>query len=176
MAFHSGARRPRRNQVVDMKGHRMTRDSQDVIVKTLARLLVSFIVVYALYVVMHGHHSPGGGFQGGVILAAGFVLLGISHGFEKTRKRMSEKLAGVISSIGVLVYGGIGVLCLILGGNYLDYGRLSKLLLVTEAEARSLGILGIEIGVALAVMAVMCVVFFAIYTAGESSGDDRSVK
>jgi len=154
----------------------MTRDSHDVIVKTLARLLMPFMMVFALYVVMHGHHSPGGGFQGGMILAAGFVLLAISHGLEQTRKRMSEKMAGIISSIGVFIYGGIGVLCLILGGNYLDYGKLSKLLHVTPAEARSLGILGVEIGVALAVMAVMCTVFFAIFTAGESSQDDRSVK
>ena len=154
----------------------MIRESDDVIVKAVARLLVPFIVVYALYVVMHGHYSPGGGFQGGVILAAGFVLLGISHGLEKTRRRMSEKVAGVISSIGVLIYGGIGVLCLILGGNYLDYSKLSKILHVTQAEARSLGILGVEIGVALAVMAVMCVVFFAIFTVGESTEDDGSIK
>jgi multicomponent Na+:H+ antiporter subunit B len=154
----------------------MTRDSQDIIVKTLARLLVPFVVAFALYVVMHGHHSPGGGFQGGVILAASFVLLGISHGFEQTRKRMSEKLAEVISSIGVFIYGGIGVLCLILGGNYLDYGKLSKILQVSPAEARSLGILGVEIGVALAVMAVMCVIFFAIYTSEEPWEDDRSVE
>jgi multicomponent Na+:H+ antiporter subunit B len=154
----------------------MTRDSGDVIVKTLARLLVPFIVVYALYVVMHGHYSPGGGFQGGVILAASFVLLGISHGLQQTWKRMSEKRAGVVSCIGVFIYGGIGALCLILGGNYLDYGKLSKILRVTPAEARSLGILGVEIGVALAVMAVMCVVFFAIFTAGESPEDDRSVE
>ena len=154
----------------------MIRESDDIIVKTLARLLVPFIVAYALYVVMHGHHSPGGGFQGGVILAASFVLLSISHGLEKTRRWMSEKVAGVISSIGVLIYGGIGALCLILGGNYLHYGKLSKLLLVPPAEARSLGILGVEIGVALAVMAVMCTVFFAIFTVGESTEDDRSVK
>jgi len=154
----------------------MIRESDDVIVKTLARLLVPFIVVYALYVVMHGHYSPGGGFQGGVILAASFVLLCITHGLGKTRKRMSEKLAEVIGSIGVFIYGGIGALCLILGGNYLDYSKLSKILHVTPAEARSLGILGVEIGVALAVMAVMCVVFFAIYTVGESPEDDRSVK
>ena len=154
----------------------MIRESDDVIVKAVARLLVPFIVVYALYVVMHGHYSPGGGFQGGVILAAAFVLLGVSHGLEKTRRRMSEKVAGVISSIGVLIYGGIGVLCLILGGNYLDYSKLSKILHVTQAEARSLGILGVEIGVALAVMAVMCVVFFAIFTVGESPEDDGSIK
>ena len=133
----------------------MTKDSHDIIVKTLARVLIPFIVSYALYVVMHGHHSPGGGFQGGVILAASFVLLGITHGFNQMRRRMSEKMAGIISVTGVFVYGGIGVLCIILGGNYLDYGQLSKLLLVSRAEARSLGILGVEIGVALAVMAVM---------------------
>jgi multicomponent Na+:H+ antiporter subunit B len=154
----------------------MIRDSQDVIVKTLARLLMPFIIVYALYVVMHGHHSPGGGFQGGVILAAGFVLLVVSHGLEQTRKRMSEKAARVISSIGVFIYAGIGILCLILGGNYLDYGKLSKLLQVLPAEARSLGILGVEIGVALAVMAVMFTIFFVIFTVGESLEDDGSGK
>jgi len=154
----------------------MTKDSHDVIVKTLARLLAPFIVVYALYVVMHGHHSPGGGFQGGVILAASFVLLVITHGLEQTRSRMSEKLAGAISSIGVFIYAGIGALCLLLGGNYLDYGKLSKIFLVSPAEARSLGILGIEIGVALAVMAAMCTIFFTIFTVGESPEDDRSVK
>lgn len=154
----------------------MLRDSHDVIVKTLARLLMPFIVVYALYVVMHGHHSPGGGFQGGVVLAASFVLLVITHGLEKTRRRMSEKLAGAISSVGVFIYGGIGLLCLLLGGNYLDYGKLSKILLVSPAEARSLGILGVEIGVALAVMAVMCTIFFTIFKVGESqeeSGDQE---
>ena len=152
----------------------MTRDSDDVIVKTLARLLVPFIMIYAIYVVMHGHYSPGGGFQGGVILAASFVLLVISHGLQKTKNRMSEKLAGVISSIGILIYAGIGVLCLILGGNYLDYGSLGKILFVDTPDARSLGILGVEIGVALAVMAVMCTIFFAIFTVDED--DDRSEK
>jgi multicomponent Na+:H+ antiporter subunit B len=154
----------------------MIRESDDVIVKTLARLLVPFIVAYALYVVMHGHYSPGGGFQGGVILAAAFVLLGVSHGLEKTRRRMSEKVAGIISSIGVFIYGGIGLLCLILGGNYLDYGKLSKILGVDTAHARSLGILGVEIGVALAVMAVMCTIFFVLFTVGESPEDDGSVE
>jgi multicomponent Na+:H+ antiporter subunit B len=89
---------------------------------------------------------------------------------------MSEKVARILSSIGVFIYGGIGALCLILGGNYLDYGELSKILRVTPAQARSLGILGVEIGVALAVMAVMCTVFFAIYTVGESPEDDGSAK
>lgn len=154
----------------------MIKDYQDVIVKTLARLLVPFIVTYALYVVMHGHYSPGGGFQGGVILAAGFVLLGVTHGLERTRRRMSEKAAGVISSVGVFIYAGIGILCIILGGNYLDYGALTELLLVSPPEARSLGILGVEIGVALAVMAVMCLIFFSIFTVDEPGEDEGSAE
>jgi multicomponent Na+:H+ antiporter subunit B len=154
----------------------MIRDSDDIIVKTLARLLVPFILTYALYVVMHGHYSPGGGFQGGVILAAAFVLLVITHGLEQTKKRLSEKAAIVISSIGVLIYAGIGALCLILGGNYLEYGKLDKLLRVIPSEARSLGILGVEIGVALAVMAVMCTIFFTIFTEGETPEDERNDK
>ena len=107
------------------------------IVKTMARLLLPFMVVYALYVIMHGHYSPGGGFQGGVILAAGFVLYGVAHGLDKTRKRISEKSAEILSSIGVFIYGGIGVLCLILGGNFLDYSKLSKIIPVSPSEARS---------------------------------------
>lgn len=150
----------------------MLRESDDVIVKTVARLLMPFITIYALYVVMHGHYSPGGGFQGGVILAAGFVLLAVTQGIERTRKRMSEKIAVIISSIGLLIYAGIGALCLILGGSYLDYGILSRILSVDRAEARSLGILGVEIGVALGVMAVMCTIFFAIFTCDEKN--DRS--
>jgi len=152
----------------------MIQESQDIIVKTLARILTPFIVIYALYVVMHGHHSPGGGFQGGVILAASFVLLAITYGLEETRKRMSERLAGVISCIGVIIYAGIGLLCLILGGNYLDYGKLSKILSVVTAKARSLGILGVEIGVALAVMAVMVIIFFSIYGGEDLAEKDRS--
>jgi multicomponent Na+:H+ antiporter subunit B len=150
----------------------MIRESDDVIVKTVARLLMPFITMYALYVVMHGHYSPGGGFQGGVILAAGFVLLVVTQGIESTRKRMSRKIAVIISSIGLLIYAGIGALCLILGGGFLDYGILSRILSVDRAEARSLGILGVEIGVALGVMAVMCTIFFAIFTYDEKN--DRS--
>ncbi|MBW2029533.1 MAG: Na(+)/H(+) antiporter subunit B [Deltaproteobacteria bacterium] len=147
----------------------MIAETQDIIVKTVSRVLAPFIVLYALYVVMHGHHSPGGGFQGGVILAASFVLLTISFGFEKTKKRMSDKLATVLSSLGVFIYAGIGLLCLVLGGKYLDYGFLREILGVVPPRARSLGILGVEIGVAIAVMAVMCIIVFTIFTSEEES-------
>lgn len=154
----------------------MTALKKDIIVRTIARLLVPFIQIYALYVIMHGHHSPGGGFQGGVILAACMALLMISHGVEETRKRISEKTMALFSSGGVFIYVGIGVLCLMMGGYFLDYHMLGSLLNVPPAEARSLGILGVEIGVAIAVMAVMYSIFYTIATAGnDMSGDEHNI-
>ena len=150
----------------------MIQKSDDIIIKTLARILVPFIQVYALYVIMHGHHSPGGGFQGGVILAASLILLMITHGLKDTQKRISEKAVAMFSSLGVFIYAGIGAVCLLLAGNYLDYSKLAKLLHVVPAEARSLGILGVEIGVGLAVMAVMFSVFLNI-SKGEDIEEDK---
>ena len=150
----------------------MIHKSDDIIIKTLARILVPFIQIYALYVIMHGHHSPGGGFQGGVILAASLILLMITHGVKKTQKRISDKAVALFSSLGVLIYAGIGVLCLILAGNFLDYSKLAILFRVDPAQSRSFGILGIEIGVCLAVMAVMFSVFFDI-SRGEVSEQDE---
>jgi len=150
----------------------MIQKSDDIIIKTLARILVPFIQIYALYVIMHGHHSPGGGFQGGVILAASFVILMITHGVKKTQKRISDKAVALFSSSGVFIYAGIGAVCLLLSGNYLDYSNLAKLLRVDPAQARSLGILGVEIGVGLAVMAVMFSVFFDI-SKGETAQKDE---
>jgi multicomponent Na+:H+ antiporter subunit B len=151
----------------------MIRVTDDIIIKTVARILIPFIQLYALYVIMHGHHSPGGGFQGGVILGASFILYLLTHGLEEAKTRMSEMKAGLFSSFGLLIYSGIGLLCLILGGNYLDYGKLSTLLRVVPAQARSLGILGVEIGVGIAVMAVMFSVFFDISTGGELKEDQE---
>jgi len=152
----------------------VTRITDDVIIRTVARILIPFIQLYALYVIMHGHHSPGGGFQGGVILGASFILYLITHGLEETKIRMSEIKAGLFSSIGLLIYSGIGLLCLILGSNYLDYGKLSTILKVMPAQARSLGILGVEIGVGIAVMAVMFSIFFDISTGGELPQDEQN--
>jgi len=151
----------------------MIQISDDIIIKTLARVLVPFILLYALYVIMHGHHSPGGGFQGGVILGASLVLLVITHGLKDTQKRISEKSVAIFSSLGVLIYAGIGVLCLILLGNFLDYSKLAVLLNVPLAQARSLGILGVEIGVGLAVMAVMFSIFCNIATGGKQAEEDN---
>lgn len=148
----------------------MTKQSDDVIVKTLSRLLIPFMQIYALYVIAHGHYSPGGGFQGGVILGASIILLVITHGLDNALRKMSERLITIFCSTGVLIYAGIGLLCLILGGNYLDYAELDQVLHVGIAQARSLGILGVEVGVGITVMAGMISIFLDIATGGLPSG------
>ena len=142
-------------------------EANNLIVKTIVRLFTPFIQIYGLYVIAHGHYSPGGGFQGGVILAASIVLLALAFGLRRTMTKVTEKLTTMLCSTGVFIYGGLGFLCLLLGGNFLDYEKLDIFLKVGAPQSRSLGILGIEIGVGMAVMACMTSIFFDIATAGE---------
>jgi multicomponent Na+:H+ antiporter subunit B len=140
----------------------------DTIIRFIARQLVPFIQLFALYVVAHGHHSPGGGFQGGVILGASFILLAISFDFKMVTGIINEKWNVLLGNIGVLLYAGIGFLCLLLGANFLDYSILSKVLPATDrVMARSHGMLGIEIGVAIAVMAIIISIYLNIVSRGK---------
>ncbi len=145
----------------------------DTIIRFVARQLVPFIQLFALYVVAHGHHSPGGGFQGGVILGASFILLAISYDSRMIIGRMSEKWNILLGNIGVLIYAGIGFLCLLLGANFLDYSILSKVLPATDKiMARSHGMLGIETGVAIAVMAIVVSIYINIVSCGKYDKDE----
>lgn len=140
--------------------HDAARDTGSLIVQTACRLLIPLMQVFALYVIAHGHHSPGGGFQGGVILGASLILLAIAYDLQKAIDKISAKTTVIITATGVLVFSGIGAISMILGGNFLDYSALHVLLPATdEVMARSHGMLGVEIGVGLTVVAVM----FSIY-------------
>lgn len=131
----------------------------DLVIKTICRCLIPFIQLFALYVIAHGHHSPGGGFQGGVILGASFILLAISHNLRDALKRMREKVDALLCATGVTIYAGTGALCLLLGLNFLDYSALAPILHVDAVAARSYGILIVEIGVGIAVMATMIYIY-----------------
>ncbi len=141
------------------------RESNLILAQT-CRLLVPIIQLFALYVIAHGHHSPGGGFQGGVIFGGSLILLAISFQLQTALDRVSEKKAILLAGVGVLIYSGIGLVCLLLGGNFLDYSILHNLLQVDPITARSHGILGVEIGVAFTVASIM----FAIYANLSSRG------
>ena len=140
----------------------------DLITRATCRLVIPFIQLFALYVIAHGHHSPGGGFQGGVILGASIILYAVSHDLRSTLRRMSERAGALLSTAGIVLYAGTGLLCLILGANFLDYGALAGLLGVDPVTARSHGILIVEIGVGLAVMATMIWIYYILSSVGRN--------
>jgi len=142
----------------------------DLIIETVARLLAPFLQLYSLYVLAHGHSSPGGGFQGGCIFAASLVLIVLAYGAKEARKRFPEKVNLALCAFGVALYAGIGWLCIFLGGNFLDYGHLSRLLPADPVMARYYGMAGIETGVQITVMAIMVAIFLELLTAGEENG------
>ncbi|MFC1650437.1 MnhB domain-containing protein [Candidatus Latescibacterota bacterium] len=72
------------------------------IVKTISRLVLGFIIVFSACVILCGHISPGGGFAGGVMLASGFVLLVLAFGKKKVLDILGEKLISGWDSFGLL--------------------------------------------------------------------------
>lgn len=136
----------------------------DTIIKTVCRILIPFIQIYALYVVAHGDFSPGGGFQGGVIFGSSLILLAISYNLKTLMKRVSEKFLGVFSAAGVLVFVGIGTIAMVLGGHFLDYSKYAPIF--GEHHIRALGMLGVEIGVGMTVTAAMVIIYVNIVSAG----------
>lgn len=138
----------------------------DLIIKTICRILIPFIQIYALYVVAHGDFSPGGGFQGGVIFGSSLILLAISYDLKVLVKRVKEKILGIFSAIGVLIYVGIAAICMPMGGNFLDYSKLAPLVPGDPHHIRALGMLGVEIGVGIAVTAVMVIIYINIVSEG----------
>ena len=141
---------------------------EDVIIRTVIRLMVPFIQIFGLYVVFHGGEGPGGGFQGGVIMAASIILYVMAFGITAGKQRLSEKVNMIMRSTGVYLYGGAGVLALIFGGKFLDYGVI-PLPFLDARHIRAFMIDGVvEVGVAITVMAVMVTIFFEFYPGGTS--------
>ncbi len=139
----------------------------DLIIAMTCRLVVPFIQLFALYVIAHGHHSPGGGFQGGVIFGAAIILFAISNNLRRTLRLMSERKSSILGSLGVMIYAGTGVLCILGGAGFLDYSGLTSFLGVGPVEARSHGILIVEVGVGIAVSAVMVGIYYNLSSGGK---------
>ena len=126
------------------------------ILRVIAKFMIPYILLFALYVQFHGDFGPGGGFQAGVIFAAGFILYSLIFGIENGRKVMPPWLRRALLSIGVIIFGGTGLFGLILGGNFLDY----NVLLGNPVAGEHLGILLVELGVGITVSATMITIFF----------------
>ena len=127
------------------------------VLRLVAKTFVPFILLFALYTQFHGDFGPGGGFQAGVIFAAGFIVYGLIWGLEELQRIVPPVLVEVLAAIGVLLYGGTGVLTMFLGGNFLEYSMLSP---EHPAHGQHYGLLLIEGGVGITVTAAMLVIYY----------------
>ena len=135
----------------------------DLVLRVIAKLLIPFILLFALYVQFHGDFGPGGGFQAGVILAAAVIFYGLIFGLADTRRLVPEPLVESMMAIGVLIYAGVGVAGLLLGGNYLDYFVLAA----DPVHGQHRGIFWVEVGVATTVSGVMLKIFYMFAARGK---------
>ncbi len=127
------------------------------VLRVIAKLLIPFVLLFALYVQFHGDFGPGGGFQAGVIFAAAFVLYALIFGIKTARRVVPESVTRFLIAAGVLLYAGVGIASLVMGGNFLDYNVLAH----EPTHGQHLGITLIEFGVGTTVAAVMITLFFS---------------
>jgi multicomponent Na+:H+ antiporter subunit B len=128
-----------------------------VILRVTARLLAPAIWLFALYVQFHGDFGPGGGFQAGVLFAAGFILYALVEGLAAAETLIPAPVSEAMMALGVLIYAGVGFTGMAMGGNFLDYSVLAH----DPHQGQHLGILLVELGVGITVAGVMIQIFSA---------------
>jgi len=128
----------------------------DIILRVVAKLLMPFMLLFALYVQFHADFGPGGGFQAGVIAAAAIVFYALIFGLPAGLRLVPEWVVEKMLAAGVLVYAGVGLAGLVLGGNYLDYFVLGA----DPVSGQHRGIFWVEVGVLLTVAGVMLKLFY----------------
>ncbi|MEZ5589693.1 MAG: Na(+)/H(+) antiporter subunit B [Gammaproteobacteria bacterium] len=135
---------------------------QHSVLRVVSKILIPLILLFALYVQFHGDFGPGGGFQAGVIFAAGFILYALVFDLDRARWVVPAWLLRVAVSLGVLLYGGVGVVCLLLGGEFLNYNVLAH----EPSHGQHLGIFLVELGVGITVATAMITIFFTFASRG----------
>ncbi|RLA86482.1 MAG: sodium:proton antiporter [Deltaproteobacteria bacterium] len=141
---------------------------EDLIIETISRILIPFLQLYSLYVLAHGHSSPGGGFQGGCIFSGSLILMMIVFGREELRRRLPDRPLFLLCALGVgIFFAGTGALCMAFGGEFLNYGFLDAILPRGPVMARYYGMAIVETGVQITVMAVMVSIFLKLLVGEE---------
>ena len=147
------------------------------IIRVITKILIPYILLFAMYVQFHGDFGPGGGFQAGVIFASALILYGLVYGLQALHRVAPPSVVEKLIALGLLLYAGTGVVCMLMGGNFLDYDVLEHNFL-TEMPAATdflpgkagehfiptgqhLGIFLVELGVGITVTAVMTMIFYA---------------
>jgi len=141
----------------------------DIVLRVIAKLTMPFMVLFAVYVQFHGDFGPGGGFQAGTIAAAAIVFYAVIFGLRAGQRVVPEWLVEKMLAAGVLLYAGVGVAGILLGGNYLDYFVLGH----DPVHGQHRGIFWVELGVALTVAGVMLKIFYMFAGRGRVDEEDK---
>ena len=131
------------------------------IVRTMSRILIPLIQLFAMYVLFFGQYGPGGGFVGGVMLGASLILGILVFGPEASPCRLAQKVIHG-DGIGLMIFAGVGGLCLIGGGEFLNYSSLDIPWIDTDLRRRYLGILLTQIGVAVDIAVTAISIVFSL--------------
>lgn len=132
------------------------------IVKVISELVKDFIVLFGIYIIFNGHLSPGGGFAGGVIIAASYILITLAFGRERAMKELSERGSHLLDNLGVLLFWAIAFLGWLIVGQAFFSNFIQKLFPGGNFQILTSGIIlacniaiGIKVGASL----------FAVFTA-----------
>ena len=127
----------------------------NVILRSVARGIIPLIILFALYIQVHGKMSAGGGFQAGVMMAAAFMLYGLVFGLSEMLKLFPLEWQKIGACMGATLYTGVGLMGVVLGGQFLDYDMLGR----TSPEGQFIGIFVVEIGIGITVSCVILMLF-----------------
>jgi len=115
-----------------MSPYRETKQGMTRIVKTIAKFVMPPVVLFGIYMMLHGHLTPGGGFPGGVIVSSAFILLVLAFGKEVVFQKLRVSTASILESVGALIFLSLAVLGMVIGGwffiNFLPKGYPLKII------------------------------------------------
>ena len=125
--------------------------------QVVGRLLIPFILLFGLYVQFHGDYGPGGGFQAGAIIAAAIILYALLEGEARALRVIPQWVLTGMMAGGAILYSAVGVVCMMLDGNFLEYSVLAA----DPITGQHIGIIVIEAGVGITVTGVLLSIFLA---------------
>jgi len=126
------------------------------VLRVVGKLLIPYMLMFALYVQFHGDYGPGGGFQAGVITAAAIIFYALIFGLPAARRLVPDAVVETMVALGAFLYMAVGFAGLLLGGNFLDYFVLDR----DPVAGQHRGIFWVEIGVLITVSGVMLKIFY----------------
>jgi len=134
----------------------------DVILRVTTKLVLPFILLFALYVHFHADFGPGGGFQGGVIAAGMVILYAIVFGAYAARHAVPPQVVRAMVPLGILIYASAGLPAFLSNQNFFDFGVLAH----HSDHGQHLGIIWVEVGVIVTVAGSMISIFYALIERG----------